>query len=122
MDYLPIVVFWIACGFVAAMIASSKGGNGALGFLVGLLLGPFGIVIALFMGNDVDKVEALVASGKAKKCPMCAEAVLPDAVICKHCGHDFYAEFKDADPLEDEELMRNVRDFELEHNVKLFAK
>jgi hypothetical protein len=94
---MELIVFWIICGGIAAMIASSKGGNRGLGFIVGLILGPIGIIIALFMGNEAGRVAAQVSSGKAKKCPMCAEAVMVDAVICKHCGHDFYAEFKDTE-------------------------
>ena len=27
-----------------------------------------------------------------KKCPMCAESVQPDALVCKHCGHSFSLE------------------------------
>lgn len=89
---MELVIFWILCGVVAAVIASSKGGNGAGGFLVGALLGPLGIIISLFMGSEAGKIEKQVASGAMKKCPKCAEAVLPEAAICKHCGHDFSAE------------------------------
>lgn len=92
---MEFVIFWIICGGVAAMIASSKGGSGGMGFLAGVLLGPIGIIVALFMGNEAARVEKVVSSGQMKKCPMCAEAVLMDAVICKHCRHDFYEEFKD---------------------------
>lgn len=92
---MEFVIFWIICGGIAAMIASSKGGSGGLGFLAGVLLGPLGIVVALFMGSEAGKVERQVTSGGMKKCPMCAEAVLADAVICKHCRHDFFAAFKD---------------------------
>lgn len=95
---MELVVFWILCGVVAAVIASSKGGSGGVGFLVGALLGPLGIIISLFMGSEAGKVEKQVSQGGMKKCPMCAEAVLAEAVICKHCRHDFYAEFKDEEP------------------------
>ena len=38
---LLIVVFWILlCGFAAAGIANSKGANGGLYFLFGVLFGP----------------------------------------------------------------------------------
>ena len=69
-----IIPIWVLCGIVAAMIGSNKGAGGA-GFLLGVLLGPFGILIALFM------------RGEQKTCPFCAEIVKPNAILCKHCGH-----------------------------------
>ncbi len=95
MEWTVLFVVWGICGIVAATICDSRGGNWAAGFAVGFLLGPLGILLSLFMGSEAHAIEAKVAAGRAKKCPMCAEAVLPEAVICKHCGHDFYAEFKD---------------------------
>ncbi len=94
---MVMILLWIVCGWVAAAVAGSKGGSAVLGFLAGLLLGPLGIIIALFMGTEEGRARVRVASGEAKRCPMCAEAVLADAIICKHCRHDFYAEFKDED-------------------------
>jgi hypothetical protein len=86
-----LIVFWLICGGIAAMIASSKGGSGGLGFVAGALLGPLGIVVALFMGGDNALADKQVAAGERKKCPRCAELVQPDAAVCKHCGHEFGA-------------------------------
>ena len=93
---MEFVVLWIICGVVASVIASSKGGNGLLGFIVGVLLGPFGIIIAFFMGDQAKKEEATVQQGAAKKCPRCAELVKRDALVCKHCGHEFGAATSEA--------------------------
>ena len=70
---MEYVLVWFLCGIVAAVIGANKGAGGT-GFLLGVLLGPFGILIALFM------------RGKQKTCPFCAELVKPDARLCKHCG------------------------------------
>jgi hypothetical protein len=84
-----IIVFWLICGGIAAMIASSKGGSAGLGFVAGALLGPFGIIAALFMGSEKAQGDKQVAIGEKKKCPRCAELVQPDALVCRHCGYEF---------------------------------
>jgi hypothetical protein len=81
-----LIIFWLMCGALAAMIASSKGGSGLVGFIVGALFGPFGIAFAFFLGGDDGKDAKAIADGAAKKCPKCAELVKSEAVICKHCG------------------------------------
>jgi len=72
---MEFVVPFILCGITAAVIGSKKS-SGGTGFLLGLFLGPFGILIAIFM------------RGNQKQCPACAELVHPDAKICKHCGQN----------------------------------
>ena len=89
---LIFAVFWVICGGVAAFVADSRGANPGLGFLAGVLLGPLGIVIAMFMGSDADRARKQVASGSKKACPRCAETVQRAALVCKHCGHEFPAE------------------------------
>ena len=86
---MEFIVIWIVCGFVAAWIGNTRTGSGTAGFWLGLLLGPFGILIACFLGDEDDKARKLVADGQRKRCPMCAEVVQPQALICKHCGHEF---------------------------------
>lgn len=88
---MAFVIIWLICGGIAAMIASSKGGNVAVAFILGVLLGPFGIIAAFFLGNEQKADAAKIASGDSKKCPRCAELVKPDALVCKHCGHEFPA-------------------------------
>jgi hypothetical protein len=84
-----IVIFWLICGGVAAMIASDRGGSGVAGFLVGALLGPLGVVAAFFMGDAQVVEQGQIKAGISKKCPRCSELVKPDAQVCKHCGHEF---------------------------------
>lgn len=86
---MELIVFWIICGAVAAVIVSSKGGSGLLGFAVGGLLGPIGIIVAFFLGDPKNQAEQEIASGEKKKCPQCAELVLAEARICKHCRSPF---------------------------------
>ena len=45
-DIVEILVLWLICAVVTAVIANSKGRSGAGWFCVGLLIGIFGIVLA----------------------------------------------------------------------------
>jgi hypothetical protein len=65
-------IVWILCGVVAAFIGAKKGVATA-GFIVGFLLGPFGILIALF------------SKGDRRSCLYCKEWIHKDATVCPHC-------------------------------------
>jgi len=54
------------------MIGSKKG-EGVSAFLLGLLFGPFGILLALF------------SKGNRITCPHCRELVHKDATVCPNC-------------------------------------
>lgn len=69
------ILIWFLCGIVACMIGAGKG-EGCLSFIVGFLLGPFGILIAIF------------SKGDRETCPYCKELVHKDAIVCKHCGRN----------------------------------
>lgn len=68
-------IVWILCGIVAAMIGQGKG-EGCLSFFLGVLLGPFGILIAIF------------SKGNRKQCPACKEFIHKEAVKCPKCQTD----------------------------------
>ena len=36
---------WVICGFVGSSIANNRGNSGGSGFLLGLFLGPLGVLI-----------------------------------------------------------------------------
>jgi hypothetical protein len=67
------IVIWFLCGIIGAMIGSQKGA-GCVGFLLGILLGPLGIIISLVMQGD------------RKRCPYCRELIHKDALKCSKCG------------------------------------
>jgi len=71
-------LLWILCGIVASMIGNKKG-EGVLAFFFGLLLGPFGILIALF------------SKGNRKTCPFCKELMHKNATVCPHCQREITA-------------------------------
>lgn len=43
---IAVAVIWVVMGFISGVIASSKGNSFGGYFLVGVLLGPIGIIIA----------------------------------------------------------------------------
>ena len=84
-----IPFIWLLCGIAAASIASNKGDRGCFGFILGILLGPIGVIIALLSSPKQAKLdERALKSGKMKKCPVCAELVKAEATKCRHCGED----------------------------------
>lgn len=86
----------------------SRFGKATTGFLLGLCLGPIGLVIALVIRSnavaDEEKgrhLEQMATLRKApaegtgtadprdeRECPFCAERILSKAKVCKHCGHE----------------------------------
>lgn len=69
---------WLICGIIAAAIGGGKG-EGCAAFIFGILLGPFGILIAL------------ASSGDRTTCPFCAEKIKKKAKVCPHCQRDIPA-------------------------------
>lgn len=90
MEYaLCYLGIWILCGFVAAAIYQKKGRSGLTAFIVGVLLGPIGVILALLSSTDQDAVEKnQLKSGEMKKCQHCAELIKNDAKVCRFCGRD----------------------------------
>lgn len=79
---MEYIILWIVCGIGAAAIASSKG-RSVFGWLIGgFLLGPIGLLIVGLMGRPAPDESIL------RKCPHCAEQILKEAKVCKHCGRD----------------------------------
>lgn len=83
------LIAWAFCGLVTGVITSNKGHPGTGWFLLGMLLGPFGIILALMMPADRRQLDAqALASGEMRQCSMCAELVRREAVRCRYCGAD----------------------------------
>lgn len=86
-----VLAFWVIGTIAVTALARDRGQSGFAFFLFSLMFSP--ILGALFLaaaGTYPDQMELRgLASGRLKRCPECAEAVLSQALRCKHCGNRF---------------------------------
>ena len=65
------LVFMFLCGLITGIIGSNKGRSGFLWFVIGFLLAPLGIVLALVIKKDNQTLESkAIAFGTQKKMPV----------------------------------------------------
>ncbi len=79
-------MWWLLCGVVAGVITAAKSQNPLgffLGFVIGGLLGPLGIIIVLF----VKPTQKKQMQGK-RTCPFCREPIHAQASVCPHCQRE----------------------------------
>jgi len=89
MECLVGAVIWIVCIAVGMAICQERGRSTLDGLLLGLLLGPIGVIICVVLPTDVNALEkTALRSGEMRKCPYCAEPVRPQATVCRYCGRD----------------------------------
>lgn len=72
MDLFVCMVIWLLFAHAAGAIGSKKG-IGFLGFMHGLLFGPFGVLWTIF------------TDGNRQTCPYCKSLVHKDATVCPYC-------------------------------------
>lgn len=83
--YVSILFCTFFLGLIPARIASKKGRNFLLWWVYGEVLFAIATIHAITLKVDD---EYLIASGKMKKCPYCAELVKVEAKVCRYCNND----------------------------------
>ena len=77
-------------GIIPAAIARSKGRSFFGFWFYGALLFIIALPHAILAKPNLANLEAQkLSDGAHRKCPSCAEIVLMDANVCRHCGYRF---------------------------------
>lgn len=91
---METVFLWVIFSFVIGVAADGRGRSGIGWFVLSLIISPVLtlILIALLPKKTADAATITrPASRKTKRCPLCAEDILAEAIKCKHCGADISA-------------------------------
>jgi hypothetical protein len=82
------IIIWLVCAVVSGSVGTRKGRTG-LGWVLGILLGPIGLIIIAVVPENTERVEnTALLSGELKKCPYCAELIKRQANVCRYCGRE----------------------------------
>lgn len=79
---LVIILGMIVCAIFTAFLANEKNRSWLEWLILGALFGPLALITVGFMPVWKPK------SARTVKCPLCAEFIRPEALVCLHCGRD----------------------------------
>jgi ribosomal protein S27AE len=79
------VLSWLLFGVVSAFVARKKGRSGCGWFVLGVLLGPFGLILAFAASRHGPVLLAPSEPPPLKKCPTCGEPIPRETGRCRPC-------------------------------------
>lgn len=88
---MTVFIFWVLFSVAVGVLAKNRGRSGIGWFFLSVLISPLLGLIFCLVTKDMAKSaqdQALPSEATHVKCPHCAELVLPQALVCKHCGRD----------------------------------
>lgn len=85
MDILIIAIVWFILSAAVGTYADRLGRLGVVYFLMSLIFSPL-LMFIVALANGPKLVYPTFKTHK--HCPNCAEWVLHEAIVCKHCGRD----------------------------------
>lgn len=86
---MEIFIIWFILSILVGLFAGSKGRGSGNWFVVAMLLSPLIALIFVAVMPNLKEQANLNAQPNADthvKCPDCAELVLKEAKVCKHCS------------------------------------
>ena len=76
----------LALGYWASRIMEEKGRSGGIGYVMGIFLGIWGVIIAACLSVDENAIALKkLETGENKICPACRKAIDRKAIICPYC-------------------------------------
>ena len=85
---MAIVLIWLVFGLLGAVVGQGLSGETGGGFLMGLLLGPIGVLIAAQKKPDRNLVDRSRQQEDLTECYFCGRYNEVEAVVCRRCGRD----------------------------------
>ncbi len=83
---MEILFFWLVLSIVIGIGAASRGRSGFGWFLLSILISPLiALILLLLMPSKAARPDEPNPDTHVR-CPDCAELVLAEARVCKHCG------------------------------------
>lgn len=83
------LIVWFLLSIAVAVFANNRGRDAGRWFLLSIIISPVLGLIFLAVSKDLREEEQAKANTPGPnthiKCPHCAEWVLPEASVCKHC-------------------------------------
>lgn len=79
-------LLWFALSIAVGMFATQRGRGSGNWFLVSIIVSPLIGFVFLLVLQNLKKINVTSDDVDRVKCPSCAELVLPEASVCKHCG------------------------------------
>jgi hypothetical protein len=81
---MEIFLVWFGLSCIAGYVGGNKGHSGFAFFLLSLIFSPLIGLTSALVAKDLTK-EPAPSEKTHLKCPDCAELVLKEAKVCKHC-------------------------------------
>jgi hypothetical protein len=81
---MALIALWLIFSAVVATLASTRGRSSIGWFLLSLVISP--LIAGLFLWASRNLRVNAPSSSTHVKCPDCAELVLKEAKVCRHCG------------------------------------
>jgi len=96
---MELILLWPLLALAVGIWASNKGRSGFGWFLLAILISPLLAAIFLAVSADLSRqAEARPTKATHVKCPDCAELILKEAKVCKHCGCRLAPQYSDPEP------------------------
>ena len=85
---MMVFVFWVLFAVAVGVFASNRGRSGFAWFVLSVLISPLLGLLFCAVAKDLSRAPngGQPSAATHVKCPACAEFVLPEAKVCKHCG------------------------------------